>query len=79
MTAFHLTVATPQGKAFDGDVVNVSLRGTLGDLAHHGGAHPVHDEHLRRRVHDPDGTNRRKKRHRSAKAFWSSRRMARGS
>lgn len=33
MTAFHLTVATPQGKAFDGDVVNVSLRGTLGDLA----------------------------------------------
>ena len=33
MTAFHLTVSTPRGKAFDGDIVNVSLRGTLGDLA----------------------------------------------
>ena len=33
MTSFHLTVATPRGKAFDDDIVNVSLRGALGDLA----------------------------------------------
>ena len=55
MTAFHLTVATPQGKAFDGDVVNVSLRGTLGDLAIMAGHIPFTTRHLRRRVHDPDG------------------------
>ena len=33
MKTFHLTVSTPNGHAFDGDAVFLSLRGTAGDLA----------------------------------------------
>ncbi len=33
MDSFHLEVVTPQGKAFDGEVLQLSVRGTQGDLA----------------------------------------------
>ncbi len=33
MTAFHLRVLSPDGPAFDGEVLSLSLRGADGDLA----------------------------------------------
>lgn len=33
MKAFRFVISTPDGNLFDGDIVNVSLRGALGDLA----------------------------------------------
>ena len=33
MSAFHLKIASPDGKIFEGEVTSVSLRGVAGDLA----------------------------------------------
>ena len=33
MKAFRFVISTPDGNLFDGDIINVSLRGALGDLA----------------------------------------------
>ena len=33
MKEFRFVISTPDGNLFDGDIVNVSLRGELGDLA----------------------------------------------
>ena len=33
MKTFNLRISTPEGDAFNGDVIKISLRGTEGDLA----------------------------------------------
>ena len=33
MTTFKLTVSSPDGDLFSGEIVNLSLRGAMGDLA----------------------------------------------
>ena len=33
MKTYHLTVSSPDGEAFNGDVISILLRGAMGDLA----------------------------------------------
>lgn len=41
MNLFRLTVSTPNGNAFDGEAVSVSLRGAEGELAVMAGHAPI--------------------------------------